>query len=120
MKLSIFLGLAVLALGAGAASADSLSDNPPKSTTICLDAGGRALPVGCRAQASRLDAREDICICPAATLQVKVSVCGPGVHPPTESAAYEKDRLKAVSHGSLVGQTWQGQLMCVAPRNSGG
>src|SRR4051794_28385844 len=120
MKLSILLGLAALAAGAGLARADSLSDNPPKSTTICLDAGGHQAPVQCRAQASRLDAREDICICPAATQQVKVAVCEPGMKPSAESAAYERERLAAVSHGSVVGASWRGQPMCVAPRNHGG
>lgn len=120
MKLSILFAATILSLGAGAASADSLADNPPKSTTICLDAGGHQLPARCRAQASRLDAREDICICPAASQPVKVAVCASGVHAPAESAAYERDRLKAVSHGSVVGAMWQGQPMCVAPRNSGG
>jgi hypothetical protein len=119
MKLPILLSLAALGLTAGLARADSLSDNPPKSTTICLDSGGHQAAVHCRAQASRIDAREDICICPGATQQVKVSVCEAGVKPPGESAAYMRDRLKAVSHGSVVGATWQGQPMCVAPRNQG-
>ena len=119
MKAIIFATAAALSFGAGVAYADSLADNPPTSTTICLDAGGRQAPARCRAQASRLDAREDICICPAATQNVKAPVCGPGVHPPAESAAYERERLKAVSHGSLMGATWQGQPMCVAPRNRG-
>ncbi len=117
MKVSIFLSIAALGLWVGAASAHSLSDNPPKSTTICLDGGGRMLPVHCRTNdASRLDAREDICICPAATLQVKAPVCASGVKPPGESAAYEQARIKAVSHGSLMDSNWQGQPMCVAPR----
>jgi hypothetical protein len=117
MKLSILFSLAALGLSGGVASASSLSDNPPKSTTICLDTGGHQLPVHCRAQASRLDAREDICICPAATQQVTAPVCGAGVHAPGESAAYEQERLKAISHGSLMDASWRGQAMCVAPRN---
>ena len=120
MKLPILLSLAALGLSAGLAQADSLSDNPPKSTTICLDTSGRMRPVHCRAQASRIDATEDICICPAATQQVKVAVCQAGMKPPAESAAYERERLRAVSHGSVVGATWRGQPMCVAPRNQGG
>ena len=118
MKLSILLAGAALILGAGAASADSMGG---KSTTICLDSGGRQAAVHCKTQgASRLSSREDICICPAATLQVTAPVCGDGVTPPGESAAYERERLRAVSHGSLVGATWRGQAMCVAPRNRGG
>lgn len=113
MKLSILLAATLLAASAGLASADSIDKT---STTICLDAGGRQTPVHCKSQdASRLNSQEDICICPGATLQVKASLCAPGMHPPPESAAYEQARLKAVSHGSVVGATWQGQQICVAP-----
>jgi len=116
MKSSILLA-AALSLSGSVAFADSLSDNPPKSTTICLTSSGQLAPVHCRAEASRIDAREDICICPAATQQVKVAVCPAGVKPPSESAAYERERLRSVSHGSVEGAMWRGQPMCVAPRN---
>jgi len=119
MKLPILLGVAALGLSAGVACAGSLSDNPPKSTTICLDSSGRMRPAHCRAQASRLDATEDICICPAGAQQVKASVCEPGVKPPPESATLMRERMRMVSHGSVVGATWQGQPICVAPRNQG-
>jgi hypothetical protein len=121
MKAIIFAAAAALGLSAGWASADSLSANPPKTMTICLDSGGHKAPVHCRTQdASRLDAREDVCSCPGATRQVTAPVCAPGVRPPGESAAYERARLRAASHGSLADATWQGQPMCVAPRNRGG
>ncbi len=119
MKSSIFLAAAVLSFSAGVACAQSLADNPPKSTIICLDTGGQLRPVVCRAEPSRLDAREDICICPGSTQQVTAPICAPGVTPPAESALYERERLKAVSHGSVVGASWHGQPMCVAPRNRG-
>jgi hypothetical protein len=113
MKLSILLASAGLALAAGAASADSMG---AKTTTICLDSGGRQAAVHCKTQdASRLNTREDICICPAATMQVAAPLCAPGEKPPGESAAYERARLQAVSHGSLANATWQGKPMCVAP-----
>jgi hypothetical protein len=112
MKLSTLLAAAAVALCAGAASADSLD---PSSTTICLDAGGRQAPVRChQQQASRLNHEADICICPAASMQVKAPICPAGVKPPGESAAYERARLKAVSNGSLTGAEWQGKPMCVA------
>jgi hypothetical protein len=119
MQAAIFAAIAALSLSAGSVYADSLSDNPPKSMTICLDGAGHQAAVHCRTQdASRLDAREDVCICPGATRMVKAPVCGSGVHPPAESAAYEQARLKAVSHGALDGASWQGQPMCVAARNA--
>ncbi len=109
---------AAICLVAGAATAQSLADNPPKVTTICLDVAGRTLPATCHAPGSRLDAREDICLCPVGGEQVTAPVCPKGVRAPAESAAYEKARRAAVSHGSLVGASYRGQPMCVAPRNA--
>src|SRR5436305_5025266 len=117
MKLHGLLIAGVLSL-AGAAAAQSLADNPPKVTTVCIDVSGKSLPATCRAQASRLDSREDICLCPAGGERVTAPVCPAGVKAPAESAAYEKARRAAISHGSLVGATYQGQPMCVAPRNA--
>jgi hypothetical protein len=115
MKLSILLAGATLALGAGAASADSPGVS---TTTICLDSGGRQTAVRCKTQdASRLTHREDICICPAATQQVTVPLCAAGEKPPAESAAYQRARLKAISHGSLASASWQGKPICVAPHD---
>ena len=113
MKLAILLVAIAAGLGAGAASADTLDRT---STTICLDGIGHQAAVRCTTRdASRLNREADICICPAATQQVKAPICPAGVNPPAESAAYERARLKAVSHGSLVGAAWQGQPMCVSP-----
>jgi hypothetical protein len=123
MKPSTALGLllgATLSLAASAAAAQSLADNPPKVRTVCIDVAGRNLPARCQAQASRLDAREDICLCGAGAQMVTASVCPAGVKPPAESAAYEKARRLALNEhgGSLVGATYQGRPMCVAPRNA--
>ena len=82
------------------------------------EAGGKNLPARCRVQASRIDAREDICLCPAGGDRVTALVCPAGVRAPAESAAYEKARHAAVNHGSLVGAMYNGQPMCVAPRNA--
>jgi hypothetical protein len=113
MKLSIFLATAALGLSAGLALADGTDRT---TTTICLDSGGHQAAVRCTQRtASRLDRQADICTCPAASQQVTAPLCPAGVKPPAESAAYEQARLKAVSHGSLAGATWQGQPMCVAP-----
>lgn len=117
MRLLVPAIVAALSL-AGAASAQSLADNPPKTTTICLDPTGRNLPAHCRAEASRLEAREDICLCPAGTDRVMASVCPTGVHPPGESAAFYRARKAAVQHGSVVGAVYNGQPMCVPPRTA--
>jgi len=118
MKPSILLAAAALSLSAGFACAQSLADNPPKTTIICLDVAGRSLPANCKTQASRLDAREDICLCPGASQRVTISVCPTGIHQPAESAAFEQARLKLVSKGSLEGANYNGQPICRAPRNA--
>ena len=110
-------GLAI-ALAAGAAAAQPAGENPPATAVICLDVSGRTMPVTCHAQASRTDQRYDICQCFRGGTPVTVSVCPAGVSPPAESAAYERARRDAVRGGSIVGALFQGQPMCVAPRQS--
>jgi hypothetical protein len=112
MKAVIALAAAT-ALSAAVASAAPIE---PKTTTICLDVSGRTRPATCHYQsASRLDKREDICQCMKGGQEVKVDVCPSGVRPPSESAAYERERYALVQHGSLVGQSWHGRPVCVSP-----
>ena len=118
MRSRVLIVAGVLSLAAGAVFAQSLADNPPKTTTICLDVAGKSLPARCQVQASRLDAREDICLCPGGADRVTIPVCPAGVRAPAESAAYETARRKAVNHGSLAGAMYNGQPMCLAPRNA--
>lgn len=117
LKTAILGALALSAAGpiAGVASAQSMSD--PTTTTVCIDVSGRSLPVTCRAQAGRLNQREDICQCLDGGREITIPICPTGVRPPAESAAYERARLAAINKGSLVGAMWQGKPMCVAPRN---
>lgn len=117
MKTAILALGAALSFGAGLAFAQPASENPPKSTILCLDVSGRILPATCQVPASRLDPREDICTCPMGGDRVTAPICPAGVKPPAESAAYEKARHAAVNRGSLVGATYEGKPMCVAPRN---
>jgi hypothetical protein len=109
-------GAATLAFG-GLSTAGDMSANPPTETTLCLDVGGAALPATCRVPASRLDQREDICLCRQGR-KVKAPVCPSGVKAPAESRVYENARLAAAQDGSLLGDTFQGQPMCVAPRDT--
>ena len=110
-------GAAMLAFG-GPSSAQ-MSANPPTETTICVDVNGGTLPAVCRVPGSRLDQREDICICRQGRT-VKAPVCGPGEKAPAESRAFERARASAVQDGSLFGDLFEGKPMCVAPRNPGG
>jgi len=109
------LGLAV-GVFAGAAAAQPVTGNPPSTAVICVDVAGRTLPVRCRADASRISQSYDICQCLSGGQRVMASVCPDGVSPPADSAALERARLAAIRHGSIVGATFRGQPMCVAPR----
>lgn len=118
MKTAILALGAALSFSAGMAFAQPVSEYPPKSTILCLDVSGKSLPATCDVPASRIDRRENICTCPLGGDRVTAPICPEGVKPPADSAAYETARHAAVKNGSLVGATYQGKPMCVAPRNA--
>jgi hypothetical protein len=115
IRASMIAALALAALG-GLAQAADMSRNPPQKTQVCLDVSGQSLPTVCRVPASRLDSREDICQCPEGRL-VDVAVCGHGQRPPADGIALDKVRRLAAKDGSLIGDQFNGQPICVAPRN---
>lgn len=112
------IGLAA-ALACGAAQAQPVGENPPRTTILCLEPGGRSIPAICHVPASRLDQSEFICQCFGGGMRTVVPICPDGVDPPPESAALERARRAAMKGGSLVGATFQGRPMCVAPRGIG-
>ena len=114
-----FLIAAVAAASAGPALAQApLWQNPPTQTAICLDVNGQTLPISCRVPASRLDKREDICLCQQG-MKVDVPICPPGVKPPPENVAYEKARKAAAAKDmSLMGDMYEGRPMCVEGRQT--
>jgi hypothetical protein len=113
---SAFIAAAALAAIAGSAAAQGgMSANPPTETTLCLDVNGQSLPAVCTVPSSRLDKREDICLCHAGT-RVTAPVCPEGVKPHADDIAFDKARKAAAKDGTLVGDLYQGQPMCVAPR----
>ena len=108
---------ACLALTAGAASAQPISENPPTRTIQCIEVGGQSIPPTCRVPGSRLDPREDICTCIEGGQRVDVAVCGKGEVPPPEGKALNIARRKGAKDGSLLGDTMEdGRKICVAPR----
>lgn len=116
MKPFISSTIAAFAL-AGAAQAQPVNENPPTRTIICLDVGGQTLPTVCKVPPSRLDPREDICTCPQG-VRVEAPVCGPGQRPPAQTRAFDRARKQASRDGSLIGDLYKGQPMCVRPRNA--
>ena len=117
MSLPVLLATAAVAFTAAAGAA--FADNGPKTRTVCIDPAGKSLPANCKvAQASRISQDVDICLCPGGAERVEAPICPDGVRAPAESAAYERARKAAVKDGSLVGAMYNGQPMCVAPRNA--
>lgn len=115
-SLMIIVAVSAAALLTGGAANPGASASSPATRTICLDLGGETRPAVCTAPASRLDGRENICLCMDAQ-RVEAPVCGSGDHPQAETRAFEKARKLAARDGSLVGDFYADRPMCVAPRN---
>lgn len=116
-RLSILAALAAMTFAAGAAQAQERGRDylTPTTSEVCLDVSGATLPIVCKVPASRLDKREDICSCPQG-MRTTVPVCGPGQAAPGETVALNAARRQAARDGSLVGDLFQGQPICIAPR----
>ena len=107
----------VLALGATAALAQPINENPPTKTIQCIEVGGQLIPPICDVPASRLDQREYICQCTNGGQRLEVSICAKGVKPPPEGKALDIARRQGMKDGSLVGDKVGDRAICVAPRN---
>lgn len=106
---------AAVALCAAAASAQPQT-NRPGLAIVCVDANGELRPPACRqGLATRVAPTEDACVCPKG-LQVEASVCPPGVAAPPDSLEANRARNEVLRHqSSLVGASWRGRPLCVAP-----
>ena len=83
-------------------------------TTVCLEPDGSLSPVICKAPASRLDARREVCECPTGR-RTEAPACAAGEKPPPETRALSAFRRKAAADGSLDGDSFQGRPHCVVP-----
>jgi len=83
-------------------------------TTVCLEPNGGLSPVICKAPASRLDARRDVCECPTGR-RTEAPVCVAGDKPPPETRALNTFRRQAAADGSLAGDRFQDRPLCVIP-----
>lgn len=111
----VLIAGAALAVAAGAASAQPMT-NRPGLATVCVDVNGALRPPTCRQlQANRIAPTADSCVCPRGN-QVEASVCPAGVAAPPDSLEVNRARNEILRHQqSLVGATWQGQPLCVSP-----
>jgi hypothetical protein len=107
--------LAGVALTISAAAAHAQPETATR-TAVCVDVNGALKAAECRAQASRLQPREDICLCPRGN-RVEASICPPGVSPPPESLAVARARNQILrNRHTLIGATFEGRPLCVPPR----
>ena len=106
---------AALFLATGAASAQPMT-NRPAIAMVCVDVNGELRPPSCRQlQTTRVAPTADSCVCPRGE-QVEASVCPQGVAAPPDSLDVNRARNDILRHQqSLVGATWQGRPLCVAP-----
>lgn len=110
---SLFAGAVLAAALAGGAAAQP---HPNATTWVCMDVNGALKGADCRAQPSRLAPNEDICIC-SQGVRAQASVCPKDVEPPGESAAVANfRRMYLRNRQTLVGASYQGQPLCVLPR----
>ena len=107
LMLAAAIGLMGLA-GAGAGAAESQRQ---ATTYVCLDPGGASRGAICDRTLNT--SGDDFCRCPGNTDKVKVDVCAPGETPPAQSHAYELAMHRASSDGSLIGDSFGDQRMCV-------
>lgn len=114
--MKVLIPALLLALGAGAALAQPINENPPRHTIQCIEVSGRQIPAVCQVPASRVDTREFICTCIEGGQRVEVPICAKNERPPPESAAFERARRLAARDGTLVGDTFAGRRICTAPR----
>lgn len=105
--------LALAAVAAGAAEAQPPARAAP-TTIVCLETNGRSVPAVCHVPGSRLDQREFICQC-FEGMRTVVPICPSGVRPPPEGAALNRARREGARTGSLVGASFKGRPICVAP-----
>ena len=113
MSRTLILGLAGAVMLTLAGSAGAQPQQAVRE--VCIGAGGRSELIACSADGGRIAATEHACQCPVSASKVVVPVCPEGVRPPVESLAYERARQEAARDGSLVGDTFHGAPMCIAP-----
>jgi hypothetical protein len=112
MRLLIIASIALLA----AACADKTATPTANVVTACIDPSGSQDVVNCVKHGWSLFSKDEgFCTCPTAAREVKATPCAPGERPPAEDAEYRETLKSASADGSLVGDTFHGKAICVAP-----
>ena len=112
MRPAFIASLALLA----ASCADKAAAPHQNLATACIDVSGSQEVVQCvRHGWSRFSADEGFCSCPTPAREVQATPCAPGERAPAENAEYRAALRAASRGGSLVGATFHGKPICVAP-----
>ena len=99
-----------------AACADKAAAPHQTLATACIDVSGSQEVVKCvRHGWSHFSTDEGFCSCPVPSREVKATPCARGESPPPEDAEYRAALRAASQDGSLVGDTYHGKPICVAP-----
>jgi hypothetical protein len=109
-KVFIAAAIGLLSLS-GVAVGVASAETRQTTTFVCLDTGGQNRGGVCNRS---LNGRpDDFCRCPANTDKVRVAVCEHGQTPPAQSHAYEVAAHRLSADGSLIGDAFDGQAICV-------
>lgn len=114
---NLMLAAAIGLIGLTGSAAVATAETRQATTYVCLDPGGSSRGAICDRTLNT--SADDFCRCPANTDKVKVEVCNPGERPPAQSHAYEIAMHRASADGSLIGDSFGDQRMCVADTVNG-
>ncbi|MDO1558391.1 hypothetical protein Q0812_02985 [Brevundimonas sp. 2R-24] len=92
----------------------------PDAITLCLTSLGTQVAAVCRNPGGSQSGYEGFCVCPIEARQVAAPPCPEGEDPPTPNREYERARMEAARDGSLYGDSYNGQAMCLRPRDHRG
>ena len=109
-----------LAIAAAAALAACVGMQPaagPETYTMCLDNSGVMRAAVCTGGGpGRLSTDPGYCVCGDHSRPVAVPVCLTGQSPPSPTREYELARLSLSRDGTLVGDSYMGQPICMTER----
>ena len=89
----------------------------PEAYTMCLDNSGVMRAAVCTGGGlGRLSTDPGYCVCGDHARPVEVPVCMPGQSAPSATREFELARLPLSRDGSLVGDSYMGQPICMTER----
>lgn len=106
-----FAGLLAASAQSSVMAGSNPNGRPPEDAAMCLSPTGASEPIACTRGSSF--GPSDICTCPGVATRVTAPICGKDETPPVENLAYMRARAEAARDGTLFGDSYNGQRMCV-------